>query len=238
MSTVTVDNVIKSTDGKLTRSATVNAMIDSDVYEFPVEQDYLKIVNNGSYDIHLNVGGYLNYTIHPTQKFENSVNFTSFTINSDADTQSFTYTSKETDLTPVTVSELWERMKIRDQAESGDVINNTTNDTTSAGTINTAIAGVNGKYSRDVVFTLKNTGGTTHTWYNGVAPVTVSKVSTAGVVVIADGAYATFIDGVATVAIEMTGTWESGDTVTVTVPAFVTYGYTVASKANVDTLGA
>lgn len=238
MSTVNVTNVVKSTDAFLTRSATVNAMIDSDTYVFPIEQDYLKIVNGGSYDIHITVGSYINYTIHPTQKFENTVNFTQFTVYSDADTQAFTYTSKEKNKTVVDVNELWERMSIRDKTASGDLINNTTNATTSAGTINTAIAGVNKKYSRNVVFTLKTTGGTTHTWYNGVAPVTVAKSSTAGVVVIADGAYATFVDGVATVAIEMTGTWAQNDTVTVTIPAFVTYGYTVAQKANVDTLGA
>lgn len=237
MTTVNVTAVSYSDDGYLTRRNTVNALITKDVYVFPAEQDYISITNNGTTDIIINVGNYDNIRIHTLQTWANNVDFTQFDVIATEKTTSFTYVTKEKETTPVTISGLWSLMAIRDKCLAGDMVLVTANATTSAGTINTAIAGVNKKYTKTVTFTLKTAADATHTWFNGVFPVAVTKVSTAGIISTAH-AYITLVDGVGTIDVIMTGTWAQNDTVTVTVTGGTKYGYTIANKASVDTLGA
>lgn len=237
MATYNVTSVVTTTDGYLTRSATVNALVDADTYVFPLEQDYVKIVNNSTaYDIHLNIGKYYNLTVHPQQTFEADVDFTSFNVYGDG-TASFTYTTKEYNDTTLTIDDLWDKMAIRDLTESGDMILASTDATTSAGTINTAIAGVNKKYTKTISVELQNTATTKHAWFNGNFAVSVDVTSTAGIATLTSE-YLTLSAGAGTITLELTGTWAEADEIDVTITGGTQYGYAIADEVNNDTLAA
>ena len=199
MAIVNVTNVIQTTEGYLTRGATVNALITQDTYVFPVEQDYLSIKNNGVNDLHFNVGKYENIVLHPNVTWSNTVDFTTFNIIAMIATTSFTYTTKEHDNTPVTISKLWELMALRDKATAGDIVLITAAAGSSAAAVNAAIAGVNKKFTRTVTVTLKNAAATVQTWFNGNFPIAVTKTGS-GVVTIPN-TYITLVDGVGTIDI-------------------------------------
>lgn len=241
MSTIAVTDVVVSLDAYLTRSKAGNSKTTGDVYTFPITQNYIKVVNNGDYDLVLNAGKYTNTIIHPSDTFAAFSDFDSFEIYSVGGVSAFVLTTKELETTPVdTISTLWRYMAERDKAGTGDIVANASNLTSSAGTINTAITGDDKKSETEFTITLKNTAGnTTHEWFSGTMPVSVAKTSTAGIVAIEDGAdHVTFVDGVGKIKVVMTGTWKSGDVVTLKVLANDVMGFAVAEKSITDTLGA
>lgn len=240
MSTVAVTDVVQGVDAYLTRSKTANSTTTGDTYTYPITQNYIKLTNGGAYDLLISVGKHTHTLIHPGDTFEAFVDFDSFTIKSFGGVSAFTVVSKELGTTPVdNITTLWKYLAERDNAADGDMVLTATNLTSSAGTINTAITGPAKKSETEFTVTLKNTSSATHEWFNGNMPVSVAKTSTAGVVAIKDGLeYITFKDGVGKIKVVMTGTWEQGDVVTLTVAANKVMGFTVAAKAVTDTLDA
>jgi len=238
MATVAVTDVIQGVDAYLTRSKTANSTTTGDTYTYPITQNYIKLTNGGKYDLLISVGKHTHTLIHPGDAFEAFVDFDSFTIKSFGGVSAFTVVSKELGTTPVdNITTLWKYLAERDNAESGDMALICANKTTSAGTINAAIAGEAKLYEVEYEVTLKNTSSATHTWFNGNMPVSVAKTSTAGVVAIKDGLeYITFTSGIGKIKVVMTGTWAQGDVVTLTVAANKVMGYAVAAKAITDTL--
>jgi len=240
MATVTVGDVIQGTDLYLTRQKTGTADSDGDVYAYPIYQNYIKLENEGDFDLHINVGKYKNVTIHPGDSFEAFVDFTEFDIkiNEAEEECDFTVTTKELGTTPIdTVSKLWTYLAERDSAGTGDLVITGSNKTTSATTINNAIAGATKKHEIEFTFTLKNTAGNkTHDWYNGNMPVVISgNTSTAGVVVL-EHDYITFVDGVGKIKAILTGTWAQADVYKVKVIGQPIMGFAVADKELTDTL--
>ena len=237
MPTINVVNVVATTDGFLTRSVTNDSEVESDVYKYPIEQDYIKFTNQGDDDIFLSLAGYENTVVHGSGVFETRANFKEFTVLASKGSIQFTAVTKEYNDTPLNQNDLWQLMETRDKTESGDMILVAADATTSAGTINAAIAGVNKKYTRTVNIKLTNTAGTTHEWFYGMFNVAVTKESTAGIATIAQ-TVVPLNAGVGTVAITHTGTWAQGDTITLTITGGKQYGYAVADDTSVDTLGA
>jgi len=104
-----------------------------------------------------------------------------------------------------------------------------------ASTVNAAI-GSNGKFVRQVTIQLQTATGELHDWFNGTFAVAVAKTGS-GTVALAGGiTSATFVNGVATVSLEYTGTWAAADTTTLTVTGGTKLGYTINNKTSVDTL--
>jgi hypothetical protein len=241
MATVAVTDVIQGTDAYLTRSKTANSTTTGDIYTYPIDQNYIKLTNGGDYDLLINVGKYTNITIHPGDSFEAFTDFASFDIKSFGGVSAFTVVSKELGTTPVdTITTLWKYLKVRDNADDGDMVLTASNLTSSAATINTAITGAAKKHETEFTVTIKNAAGSaTHEWFNGNMPVSVAKTSTAGVVAISGGLeYITFVEGVGKIKVVMTGTWAQNDVVKLTVAANDVMGFTVAKKDVTDTLGA
>ena len=241
MSIVAITDVVQGTDAYLTRSKTANSTTTGDTYTYPIYQNYIKLTNGGEYDLLISVGGHTNTIIHPSDTFEAFTDFTQFGIKSFGGVSAFTVVSKELETTPIDdVKTLWKYLAQRDNAASGDLVLTATNLTSSAATINTAIAGEAKKAEVEYTVTLKNQAGSaTHTWFNGNMPVSVAKTSTAGVVAMKDGLeYITFEDGIGKIKVVMTGTWAQNDVVTLTVAANKVMGFTVAAKAVTDTLDA
>lgn len=105
----------------------------------------------------------------------------------------------------------------------------------SAEAVNTAIAGDG--FSRDVVITLKNTEGS-YLPFNGTLPVSIgSSTDGDGVADIDSATTVTFVNGLASITINYTGTWTATDTCTLTVGNTSSIlGYSVANKTSIDTL--
>jgi hypothetical protein len=251
MATVSVDKdyIIASGDPYLTYKIngtdTAAADRDGDTYVFPIYQNYIKITNLGEdFDLHVNVGGYQNITIHPGDSFEGFTDFMEFDvkINGGADDScDFVAITKELGNTPVfTIKELWEYLAERDKAGDGDIVITGADKTdTSAATANAAIEGDAEKYEVEHTFTLKDTDGTnTHTWFSGNMPVAISdNTSTAGKVALAAD-YITFVQGVGKINAVLTGTWAQGDAYKVKVTGTSIMGFAVNDKEITDTLTA
>ena len=236
MSIVNITGVSYTDDGYLTRRGTANALETYNEYVLPLEQDYISVKNNGSYDITLNVGRYDNKIIHPTETWEADIDFTSFTIKAD-DTTAFAWIAKEYDTTPVLIDSLWDKMALRDKADSGDMLIITTAATSSAAAMNTAIGGEAEVFNRTVDIELQNTATDVHTWFNGAFPITITVTSTAGVVTTAHE-YVTFAAGLASLVLTHTGVWVEADTVVLALTAKSFYGYEVATASSTDTIAA
>jgi hypothetical protein len=239
---VTSASIIPSNDPYLTYKITGDTDRDGDAYSFPIYQNYIKITNNGDFDLHTNVGDYHNIVIHPEDSFEAFTNFMEFDVKINAgasDGCEFTAITKELGNTPVsTIKELWAYLTEYGKAGDGDIVITGTNKTnTSAGTANTAIEGEAEKYEVEHTFTLKNTAGsTTHEWFNGNMPVAISgNTSTAGKVALAAN-YITFVEGVGKIKAVLTGTWAQGDVYKVKVTGTPIMGFAVADKEVTDTL--
>lgn len=129
----------------------------------------------------------------------------------------------------------------QEKALSGDMVLVATPATlgSSAAAVNAAIGGAGAKFSRDIVIKLQDAAGNVHSWFNGTFAIAAAKVSTSGVVAIAGGlSVATFVNGVATITLNYTGTWAAADTQTFTVTGSTKLGYTIADKTSKDTLAA
>ena len=237
MPTINVVNLIPTTDGFLTRSVTNDSEIESDVYKYPIEQDYIKFTNQGDNDIFLGLAGYENTVVHGRGVFETRANFKEFTVRASKGSIQFTAVTKEYNDTPLNQNDLWQLMETRDKTESGDMILVAANATTSAGAINAAIAGVDKKYDRTVDIKLTNTAGTTHEWFYGMFNVAVTKVSVDGIATISQ-TVVPLNAGVGTVVITHTGTWAENDTITLTITGGKQFGYPISNDTSVDTLGA
>ena len=251
MATVSVDKdyIIASGDPYLTYKIngtdTAAADRDGDTYVFPIYQNYIKITNLGEdFDLHVNVGGYQNITIHPGDSFEGFTDFMEFDVKINggaSDTCDFAAITKELGNTPVpTIKELWEYLAERDKAGDGDIVITGANKIdTSAATANAAIEGEDEKYEVEHTFTIKNqAGSSTHTWFNGNMPVAISgNTSTAGKVALAAD-YITFVEGVGKIKAVLTGTWEEGDVYKVKVTGGTIMGFAVNDKEITDTLTA
>ena len=250
MATVSVDKdyIIASGDPYLTYKIngtdTAAADRDGDTYVFPIYQNYIKITNLGEdFDLHVNVGGYQNITIHPGDSFEGFTDFMEFDVKINggaSDTCDFTAITKELGNTPVpTIKELWEYLAERDKAGDGDIVITASNATTSAATIASAIAGEAKKAEVEHTFTLKNTAGSaTHDFYCGNMPVAISgKTSTAGKVELAAD-YITFKAGIGKIKAILTGTWAQGEVYKVKVTGTPIMGFAVQDKEITDTLKA
>lgn len=95
-----------------------------------------------------------------------------------------------------------------------------------------------GGTSRDVVIKLTTSGGLLHEWFNGEISVSISDTSTGGTATIADTT-PSMVNGECVVTINYdSGTWISGETVTLTVNDSTIMGYTVPGGTSVDTLTA
>lgn len=138
------------------------------------------------------------------------------------------------------LKDFWQYLSLVEKALSGDLVLEVTPATTSnsAATVNNTIS-TNGKFTRDVVIKLKTANGEVHTWFNGTFAISASATTTSGTIAIAGGLTdATFTEGQATVTLEYTGTWASGETATLTVTGGSKLGYTITDKTSVDTLTA
>lgn len=237
---VTSANIIPSKDPYLTYKIDDATDRDGDIYTFPIYQNYIKVVNEGDFSLHLNVGRYNNITIHPGNSFEAYTDFLQFDVKINAgaaDECDFIAITKELGNTPViTIQELWKYLVERSKAGEGDIVITGSNATTSAGTANAAIEGDAGKYEVEHTFTLKNTAGsTTHKWFSGVMPVSIDVTSTAGIAV-PESNYITFIQGVGKVKVIMTGEWKSADIIKIKVHGVSIMGFGVNDKEITNTL--
>jgi hypothetical protein len=106
----------------------------------------------------------------------------------------------------------------------------------SATTINAGI-GDDG-FTRDVSIELQNTDGDALVPFNGTLPVDVATSSNGSEAADIDNATTvTFVNGVASITINYTGTWVEADTCTLTVGDTSTIlGYSVADATSVDTV--
>lgn len=242
MATVSVTDYIQGEDIYTTMGDTADAGKDFDTYVFPNWQNYIRITNNGEFDLLLVAGKYTHTIIHPGDTFAADVDFKSFDIKAleagDDDDCEFTFVAKEYGSTDVDVNKFWELSLRRNAAGDGDMVLTSANKTTSATTINTAITGDDKKYELEYTVTLKDTAGTTtHTWFNGNFEIAVETDSTAGIIAIKnDLKVITLIDGVGKVTLVYTGTWVATDVVTLSITGGNRYGYTVAGKDITDTL--
>lgn len=124
-------------------------------------------------------------------------------------------------------------------AIKGDMVLSATPATlgSSAAAVNAAIGGAGAKFTRNIVLNLKSVDGKLHDWYQGKMNIAATKSSTSGVVAIAGSlSQATFVNGVATITLEYTGTWATADTCTLTVTGGNLLGYAITNKTSVDTL--
>ena len=96
----------------------------------------------------------------------------------------------------------------------------------------------NDKFYRTVKFELRTAAGEIHTWFNGGKTISIGHVTAGdGAAAIAGGGTtATFVDGVATVVVEYTGTWAAADTATLTLAENDVLGYTLSERTSVDTI--
>jgi hypothetical protein len=234
MAIVNVTGIRPTINGYLTRSGSPDAELLPDTYVFPKEQDYLEIINGSAADLFLNVGKYQNIVIHTGDTWANSVDFTTFDIYSNAAASTFAWTTMELDNTPVTISNLWNLMELRDKASTGLLLK-TANAGSSAAAVNAAIAGAG--FTRTVTVTMRNTADSaTHTWFNGQFPIVLTNTG-AGTTQTTNGeTFVTLIDGVGTVDIQYFGAWVATNTATVTITGGKQLGYTLANKTSVDTL--
>ena len=124
-------------------------------------------------------------------------------------------------------------------ALNGDMVLNAKAPALSAAAINAAIGGDDEKYTFPTRVTLENAAGEDHLWWQGSFAVAATKTSTGGVVAIKGGATSVDLpDGEGVVELELTGTWISGDTVTLTVTGKTILGKSVSNKVLALTLGA
>lgn len=138
------------------------------------------------------------------------------------------------------LKDLWEYMEQLENALKGDLVAECAPATTgsSATTVQADIAGAEGKYTRDVTVSLKDSDGNIQTWFNGSLDIAVTEVTVGdGVSAIAGGlTEVQLTEGVGSVTIEYTGTWAAADTQTLTVTGGTILGYSVANKTSVDTI--
>lgn len=136
--------------------------------------------------------------------------------------------------------DFWRYMAQKEKGMGGDIVAAATPATpgSSAAAVAAAIGGAAAKFTRTVTIKLQDAAGNVHDWFNGQLGITIAEVTAGdGVAAIAAGATkATFVEGVATVVVEYTGTWALGDTSTLTLTQATVLGYTVAAKTSVDTL--
>lgn len=153
-------------------------------------------------------------------------------------------TTNESDISTAegNILSLTNQVAIFNKAMSGDLLLSVNPETTASesATITADIAS-DTKYVRTIEVTLVTTDDETHTWFNGTIPVaTTENTNTDGVTAIEDGATTIqFVNGVASVTIEYTGTWIENDTNTVTFSASnagEVLGYAIASATSVDTV--
>lgn len=242
MATVSVTDYIQGEDIYTTMGDTADAGKDFDTYVFPNWQNYIRITNNGEFDLLLVAGKYTHTIIHPGDTFAADVDFKSFDIKAlkagDEDVCEFTFVTKEYGSTDVDVNKFWELSLRRNAAGDGDMVLTSADKTTAAATINSSIAGANKKHEVEFTVTLKNTAGTTtHDWFNGNFEIAVETDSTAGIIAIKnDLKIITMLDGVGKVTLVYTGTWVATDVVTLSITGGNRYGFTVADKDITDTL--
>lgn len=125
---------------------------------------------------------------------------------------------------------------IKDKGLSGDLVLAVTPATlgSSAAAVTTAISGAG--FFRTVTIKLVTAANETHDWFSGTFAITIADTATGTAAIVGGGSTATFVNGVATVVIQYTGTWASTNTATFTVTGGTKLGYTIADKTSVDTL--
>jgi hypothetical protein len=125
---------------------------------------------------------------------------------------------------------------VRDKALLGDIVLGSTPPDIIATIVNADIA-ANTKSVKFIPIQLKTADYGPHNWFDGEFNVSVAKTSTAGVVAISEAATKVTIEsGEGIIRIELTGTWVSGDKVTVTVTGKTILGYVVSNLVEVITL--
>lgn len=227
---------IASTDGFLTMGEYLNVLDQgSTEFTFPKTQNHLYFRNDGSSDAVIEVGNF-NITVHPDGVWEHTFDFDSITVSAPRGAVSIWFTAKNYNTMPVTAAEYYTLENERAKGSTGMVLDGT-NKTTSAAAINADIAGETGQHVSAYAITFEATGGTKHTWFNGVFPISVATDSVAGVVA-TSVPYMTVAAGDAAIHLVLTGTWVAGDVITVTITGGVQLGYTVADKELTDTLAA
>jgi hypothetical protein len=104
----------------------------------------------------------------------------------------------------------------------------------SAAAVTTAIAGAG--FSRNVTIALVDASSNIHTWFDGTFAITIADTATGAAAIRGGASVATFVNGVALITIDYTGTWASTNTSTFTITGGTKLGFTVADKTSVDTL--
>lgn len=138
------------------------------------------------------------------------------------------------------LKDVYDYMRVVEKGLNGDMVLTLTPATlgSSAATVNAAIAGEDGKFTRSVKVEVKTSDGEICTFINGTFAIAISEVTAGdGTSAIAESATTvTIVEGVGTVTIEYVGTWALGDTQTLTVTGGTKLGYSIANKTSVDTL--
>ncbi|MGG1554993.1 hypothetical protein [Paenibacillus ferrarius] len=133
---------------------------------------------------------------------------------------------------------LLEYLGIMERGLAGDMVLAVSPATTSssAAAVTATIGGSVAKYTRSITIKLQTATGEVHEWFQGTFAIAASKTGS-GTLGIAGGlTSATFVDGVAAVTLEYTGTWEVADTATLTITGGTKLGYTISNKTSVDTI--
>lgn len=230
-------NYIISTDRYLTMGDDMNVLDQGETtYTFPKTQNKLTVYNGGSATAIISVGGFKHLVIHPNDTFEQVFDFDEVIVSAPYGAVSLYATTKDFNTMPVMESDYYYLENLRAKGSTGMVIDGA-NKTTSAATINAGIAGVNKKYEITYACNFEATGGTKHTWFNGVCPVVVTTDSVAGIVK-SEYDYVTFEAGDGGVFLTLTGTWVAGEVITITIEGGTQLGYTVSDKVITDTLAA
>ena len=239
LSIVNVEDYIQGEDIYTTMGDTKDADMDFDTYVFPADQDYIRVANEGDFDLLLRVGGYRHTIIHPGDTFEGETSFRSFDIRAITDDKKddcqFTFVAKEYGSTNVDVAK-WFDVALRGHQAAAGIKLTSTNKTTSAATINAATGGQAKKYEVEFTITMKDSGGTTtQEWFNGNFEVSVETDSAAGKVA-TDVPVLTLLAGVGKIKLVYTGTFAQGDVNILTIHSRNVNGRTIAEHKPKDTL--
>ena len=131
-----------------------------------------------------------------------------------------------------------EQDRLRSLALSGDIALACSPAATgsSAAAVAAAIAGTASKFTRTVTVSLVTAAGDVHSWFSGTRDIAAARVGAGTIGIAASATAVTFVNGVATVVLEYTGTWAAENTATLTVTGGTLYEFTIENATSVDTL--
>jgi len=194
-------------------------------YNYPVTQNWLKIVNTTQYDLDFEAGKLVNRTLKAYQTFEGFADFKTLIIKPSTEI-SIEITTRELESAERPLNELW-KFGILQESSGGDMVLNGDTLGTSAASIEETGTSVS------FAFTVDTTADVLHSWYNGTFDASVVVTSTEG---LAEIVSCVVEEGVGTCTLTYSGTFAEADTVVLTITGGTKLGYEIADLELTDTL--